>query len=73
MRFHYDKKEDALYIRFHESPYRESEEVHKGVIFDYNKEGRIVGIELLDASRRLPAQFQAEIEQKRIPLILTVE
>lgn len=64
MRFHYDKKEDALYIRFHESPYEESEEVQKGVIFDYDQKGKILGIEILDASFKLPSQFKMQLQKK---------
>lgn len=64
MRFHYDEKEDALYIRFHESPYEESEEVQKGVIFDYDKKGKIMGIEILDASLKLPSQFKMQLKKK---------
>ncbi|PWR75142.1 DUF2283 domain-containing protein [Methanospirillum stamsii] len=37
----------ACYIRFDESPIVGSEEVKSGVILDYAKDNRIVGIELL--------------------------
>ena len=73
MRFHYDKKEDALYMRFNEGPYEESEEIQKGVIFDYDKNGKIVGIEVLDASHRFPAQFQAKFKKQNMPFSLTIE
>ena len=33
MRFHYDKKQDILYIRFNENPYYESQELQEGIIF----------------------------------------
>lgn len=52
MRFHYDKKEDALYIRFNENPYQNSEEIQEGIIFDHDKQGKIIGIEILDASKK---------------------
>lgn len=64
MRLHYDKKKDAFYIRFSESPYAESNEMDKGVIFDYDKRGRLVGIEILDASKRLSASFRAQMQRK---------
>ena len=70
MRFHYDKKKDALYIRLDESPYGESNEIEEGVIFDYNKSGKLTGIEILDASRRLSRHFYTQILQKSIPLRL---
>ena len=46
MKYNYDKNKDALYIRFEESPYAESDEMENGVIFDYNREGKIIGIEI---------------------------
>lgn len=58
MKNHYDKKEDAFYIRFNKKRYFESEEVRDGVIFDFDRKGHIVGIEILDASKILPRDFQ---------------
>jgi uncharacterized protein YuzE len=73
MRFHYDKKEDALYIRFNENPYQKSEEIVEGIIFDYDKQGKIIGIEILDVSQKFPHQFRAQLLKKRLPLTLTLE
>jgi uncharacterized protein YuzE len=70
MRFHYDKKIDALYIRFNEKRYVESDEVEDGIIFDYDKAGKIIGIEVLDASKRFPKEFKSKLHQKRIPVVL---
>ena len=50
MRICYDEKMDALYIRLKESHYEESDEIKDGVILDYDKNGNIIGIEILDAS-----------------------
>lgn len=73
MKFHYDKKQDAFYIKFHENPYSESDEVQEGIIFDYDKKGKILGIEILDASQKFPRQFQSEIEKRKLPLSLSIE
>lgn len=73
MRFHYDKKEDALYIRFNENPYQKSEEIQEGIIFDYDKNGKIIGIEILDVSRKFPPQLKTEFKKRKLPLALTVE
>lgn len=53
MRIRYDEKVDALYIRLRGSRYFESDEIKEGFILDYDKEGNIVGIEILDASSYL--------------------
>lgn len=48
MRLKIDKKSEALYFRVHESEIVESEEVRPNMILDYDKNGRVVGIELTD-------------------------
>jgi uncharacterized protein YuzE len=49
----YSPEDNAAYVRFSQAKVLESEEVSPGVIFDYDEEGRIVGIELLDAREKL--------------------
>jgi uncharacterized protein YuzE len=51
----YDSEADALYVRFSETPIVESEEVSEGIVLDFDGEGRIVAIEVLDASKHLTA------------------
>jgi uncharacterized protein YuzE len=53
MKTHYDAEADALYLRFAETPVSESEEVRPGIIFDFDSEGRIVAVEILDATEHL--------------------
>jgi len=53
MRTIYDAKDDALYVRFAEAPVMESEEVAAGVVLDFDAEGRIVAIEVLDVRKHL--------------------
>jgi YD repeat-containing protein len=49
----YDPDVDALYVRFADTPISESEEITAGVVLDYDANGRIVAIELLDASKHI--------------------
>ena len=49
----YDEKADALYIRFSQTDVSESEEVAEGVVLDFDRQGKIVAIEVLDASKHL--------------------
>jgi uncharacterized protein YuzE len=53
MKTTYDPEADALYVRFAEAAIVESEEVADGVVLDFDAEGRIVAIEVLDASKHL--------------------
>ena len=54
----YDAEADALYVRFADASVVESEEVADGVVLDFDAEGRIVAIELLDATKHLAAGAQ---------------
>jgi uncharacterized protein YuzE len=53
MRLKIDKENDALYLRLDEAEIVESEEVQPGVILDFNKDNRVVGVEILDLSSRV--------------------
>jgi uncharacterized protein YuzE len=58
MRLKIDKENDALYFRLDEESIVESEEVENGVILDYDAEGKVVGIEILNLSTRMdPAKL----------------
>ncbi|HLG30190.1 MAG TPA: DUF2283 domain-containing protein [Candidatus Brocadiales bacterium] len=48
MRITYDKDVDALYIEISDKKAVESEEVEKDIIFDYDENDNIVGIEVLN-------------------------
>lgn len=54
MRTTYDPEVDAFYLCLGNGTIAESAEVRPGIIFDLDVEGRLVGIEVLDASTNLP-------------------
>ncbi|MBI4931025.1 MAG: DUF2283 domain-containing protein [Bacteroidetes bacterium] len=62
MKVKYDKKVDVLYISFSKNKIKESDEGKPGVIIDYDKNGSIVGIEILDASHKMPNPRKVEYE-----------
>ena len=53
MKVTYDPEVDVLRILFRNAPIEESDEDKPGVILDYDKEGNVVGLEVLNASRRI--------------------
>jgi uncharacterized protein YuzE len=47
-----DRKADAVYVNLTDRAINDSAEVADGIVVDYDDEGRIVGVEVLDASKR---------------------
>lgn len=52
MKLQVDKDADALYLRLDDSNIIESVEVSPGVVLDYNESNEVVGVELLQLSKR---------------------
>ena len=53
MKITYDPEVDVMRIIFSSAPIEESDEEKPGVILDFDKDGNVVGMEILDASRRM--------------------
>ena len=53
MKITYDPEVDVNRIIFSSAPIEESDEEKPGVIFDFDKNGNVVGMEILDASKRM--------------------
>jgi uncharacterized protein YuzE len=53
MKVTYDPEVDVLRILFSSAPIEESDEDKPGVIIDYDKDGNVVGLEVLNASQRI--------------------
>jgi uncharacterized protein YuzE len=53
MKVKYDQEVDVLRIELSNRPVEESDEEKPGVILDYDQEGNVVGIEILNASKRM--------------------
>ena len=53
MKVTYDSEVDVLRILFRDATVEESDEDQPGVILDYDKDGNVVGVEVLNASQRV--------------------
>jgi uncharacterized protein YuzE len=62
MRVKYDKEQDILCVSFSDEVVFESDEEKKGLILDYSSDGRVVGIELLNASIQIGNPVRVEYE-----------
>jgi uncharacterized protein YuzE len=53
MKITYEPEVDVLRVVFSSTPIEESDEGKPGMILDYDIDGNIVGLEILDASKRI--------------------
>jgi uncharacterized protein YuzE len=61
VRVEYDEKADAIYVWVRRGKYDVSEELAENVILDLDRKGRIIGIEVLDASKNLGKELVSRI------------
>ena len=66
MKLKIDKEADALYFRLDETAVVESEEVQPGVILDFDKEDRVVGVEILGISSRVSVDHLRSLQFETI-------
>ena len=62
MKLSIDKESDALYLRLDESTIVDSEEVAPGIVLDYNEAEQVVGIEMLNLSKRSPEMSLSNLQ-----------
>ena len=62
MKLKYDREVDILCIKLNDAPVEESDEDHPGVVLDYASDGSIVGIEIMNASKRAIQPTKVELE-----------
>ncbi len=55
MKIHYDPKVDAVYIELAKGKYEVSREISDSVVVDEDKNGKVLGIEILDAKKNISA------------------
>lgn len=63
MTFKYDKATDSLVIVLRSSEIDDSEEIRPGVIADFDMDGSLVSIEILNASKKVEVLNQIEYSE----------
>lgn len=58
----YDREMDTLTVVFSDTQVEESDEDKPGIILDYDADGNLVSLEILDASRRVAAPGKIEYQ-----------
>lgn len=65
MKMKYDREIDAAYIELAKGKYEVSRKISDSIVVDEDKKGKVLGIEILDASKNIsafdPQKFQTSI------------
>jgi uncharacterized protein YuzE len=67
MKIEYDAEADALYIQLREVRVDDTFDIEEGVTIDVDEERHIVGVEILDASKRLSPSDLARVSVEGLP------
>jgi uncharacterized protein YuzE len=55
MKIRYDSKVDVMYIKLAKGKYDNTRKVSDVILVDEDKNGKVLGIEILDATENIPA------------------
>jgi len=62
-----DLKADALYIKFQEGKFAKNKKMDEDTIIDLDAKGRLLGIEMLNVTKKVPAKDLSDVSVK-LPL-----
>ena len=62
-----DFKADALYIKFQKGKFAKNKRIDEDTIVDFDKEGRLLGIEMLNITKKIPINQLSDVSIK-IPI-----
>lgn len=68
MKIEYDREADALYIRLKKANVDDNIDIEEGITIDVDENRHLVGIEILDVSKKLSWEDIANITIENLPL-----
>ncbi|HMN49326.1 MAG TPA: DUF2283 domain-containing protein [Ignavibacteriaceae bacterium] len=69
MKIEYDNEADAIYIQIQKKEVSTSTEIEDGVIIDFDEEKKVIGFEVLNASKKFDFKDIATINIGMIPVV----
>jgi len=68
MRIEYDREADALYIQMQEKYVAKTKEIEEGVLIDFDGENKLIGIEILDVTKRFALSDIVNLHVENLPV-----
>ena len=66
MKITFDKKADAMYIEISDEEFAKNKKIDNETIIDLDKNGKIIGIEFLNVSKRMAKDFLSDIRVQNL-------
>lgn len=66
MEITFDKQADTVYIELSNANFASNKKIDDKTIIDLDDKDNIIGIELLDVSKRIPKDFLSEVNVKNL-------
>ncbi|MEK6844196.1 MAG: DUF2283 domain-containing protein [Nanoarchaeota archaeon] len=66
MKITFDKEADAVYIEFSSGEFASNKKIDNNTIIDLDKNGNILGIELLNVRERIPKNFLSSVQVENL-------
>jgi len=66
MKITFDKEADAVYIEFSSGEFSSNKKIDDETIIDLDKNSNILGIELLNVSKRIPKDFLSSVQVENL-------
>ena len=80
MKIEYDREVDALYVRLQEKFVAKTVEIDEGINLDFDDGGRLIGLEILDATERYDLSdifnisaenlFPEDVQRRQAPAVV---
>lgn len=68
MKIEYDKQADAIYIQIQEKKVASSREIEEGVVIDFDESNKVIGFEVLNASKKFDIKDIAAVNIGMLPV-----
>ncbi|MEO0205901.1 MAG: DUF2283 domain-containing protein [candidate division WOR-3 bacterium] len=68
MKIEFDKQADALYIYIQEKPVKRTKEIEEGVLVDFDEANRLIGLEILDVTKRFNLSDIVNLQIENLPM-----
>ncbi|MEK6888576.1 MAG: DUF2283 domain-containing protein [Nanoarchaeota archaeon] len=66
MKIRIDKDADAMYIELSDAPFSKNQKIDNSTIVDMDNKGNIIGIEVLNVSKRISKDFLSTVSVENI-------